>query len=1118
MSESTPPRGSAPTRHLRPWRARLVVRRGRVQWQLLTVVTAIAVLACTLISSLALLVAATELGAARGALSSMSADDAAVRTLVTRPSITVTEVREKVERAVDELFADSAATTSETLAISEMYTLQRQGPVDPMFYLGELDNLGDHTELLDGEWPTAATDVAIPDVGAERLGVEVGQTIEFGAREDRAALTVTVSGIYTITDGTGDFWRPDTLSGAGLDTAYPVPGSGGFLVTDAIGPLITAPGTMDAQGVAVENVAIRTVPSFDGTSVEALSPLNERLAQASEVLPGRIGDIADGVQVTTRAGASVSSILTAMAVTRNTVVVVSLLLFVLSVAALGQAARLLTEARVSERHLMRARGSSGRQLLATAAVEAALITALTVMMSPWLARGAYLLIARQPSMLAAGMAVDPGIPPLVWVVALVIGLLFWVVLIAPLLGREGSFQEGEQGKARERRFSGLQRSGVDIALLVLAGVAYWQLQTYQGPSSGSAIGTDPVLVAGPALVMLAGALLAVRLIPVAAALTERLAARAQGAVVALAAWEIARRTQRATAAILLITLALAVGTFSHGFLATWKQSQVDQSEFSLGAPLRLTSDGTPVPLPGDAQPVIRTAGLLAGPDASLAFTDASDGESVAILGVTEASRVLLREGRLGEEGGTVIADSLSEASLPTAFVELPDDTAGLAATVRVTTAEPVPGGQVRLRILVQNASGHESIIDMGIVPMNGNEHQVRGFLPEGVAQNDLLMLAFQVSTTVRDPTLQGATPETKAELLIRDLASVGTPDSSTPDGAYTARPVTVYGQGWRATGEGTGTINYPSAFSPDDWQLGLTYTVPAVLGSRSITHVEMGWAVVTDIPAVITPKLGEAMRAEVGDRLTIILSGVAVGIEIVAIAPAVPGGGSDSVVAPRGGASVDAASTVVVDQTRLSRALFQAGATDTEVREWWLDLPADEVNSFLPYLAVQYDALSAQSSALLSLERQQDPLRVATQGALLLVIGGSAALAAVGFAVHSTGSLRSRSTEFAQLRAVGLSRRRLIGVIGIESLLLCALGIFFGIGLGLLLAYLVGPLVGVSADGSPPVPSVEVHIPYADIALLAAELGLVLAAVVLIAARVQRVAEPASALRAGETR
>lgn len=1119
MRASAPLRGSAPTTRLRPWRTRFVVRRARVQWQLALVVTAIAVLACTLISSLGLLVAATELGAVRGALTSATDAESSLSVTLKRPTIPLDEARATVDSAAGEVIGTSATSTSQALALSELYWFARPYSSAALLYLGEFDDIDTNTSLTAGEWPTGDMQVAIPDVGADALGLAVGDKLAAtGSLVDQADLTLTISGIFHIDEPETVYWSNDLIDGAGLDPNYPVPGTAGAVRTDAIGPVIVPSGTFDGDGTMVERFSLTVVPDFSQTTVETLAPLQERLAAAAELVPAKVGDVGYSVDVATRLTTLIGSVTATMAVTRSIVVVVSLLLFVLAVAALSQAARLLTEARMGERHLMRARGASNRQVLGLAAGEALLIAVLTAAVSPFLARGVYIVVAQQPAMVAAGMAVDPGIPPLVWVVAIAIGALFWLVLVAPMLGREASFQEGEQGNARQKRLSGLQRSGVDIALLVLAAVAYSQLLTYQGPTSSTQFGVDPILVGGPALVLLAGAFLAVRLIPAAGTLTERIAARSRGAVVSLAAWEIGRRAQRATAAILLITLALAVGTFSHAFLATWRQSQIDQAAFALGAPLRLTTEAGIATVPQNAQPVIREAGAVAGASAFAPSRDASSGEEAAVLGLTAESRDLLLEGRLGDEGGTVIAEAISKRPALNTQIELPDDTLGISAVVSISSADPLEGVATRLRLLAQDEFNHQFTIDMGTIDLDGKEHQVTGTLADDTARNGLSIVGFQLVAYVKNPTLQGATASTRAQLSIRDLNSMGTPNESTPAGGYPSRPLDVDPDGqWRADGYGRETPNYPSPYTPDGSQVGLAFTVPNDLASQAATYALTAWATVTEMPAVLSQPLADALDVEVSDHLTVFVLGSAVSAYVADITPAVPGGGASSVIGSLGTIGKDAANTIVLDQVQLARALFQAGESKPVVHEWWMSMPEGDAASYLSYLAVQYD-LSAQSAELVGTAAQEDPLRVATQGALWLVILGSAALAAVGFAVHATGSLRSRATEFAQLRAVGLSRRRLVGIIGIESLLLCILGTFFGIGIGLVLAYLVGPLVGVSADGTPPVPSVVAKIPVADIALLAGVLAAVLAVVVLVAARVQRVAEPASALRRGEER
>jgi ABC-type lipoprotein release transport system permease subunit len=184
------------------------------------------------------------------------------------------------------------------------------------------------------------------------------------------------------------------------------------------------------------------------------------------------------------------------------------------------------------------------------------------------------------------------------------------------------------------------------------------------------------------------------------------------------------------------------------------------------------------------------------------------------------------------------------------------------------------------------------------------------------------------------------------------------------------------------------------------------------------------------------------------------------------------------------------------------------------VDEWWLDVAAGQGQAYVD-AHPPADGAWVYSSDVLGTQLQQAPLRVATQAALWVSIAAGAVLAAVGFAMHSAATLRARRIELAQLRAIGLTRRGLVTLVAAESLLLCVLGIVFGVSIGLLLATLVGPLVAVSPDGTPPIPSISTEVPVASIALLALAMVAVLAAVVLTVATAQRRTRPADLLRGG---
>ncbi|WP_024287575.1 ABC transporter permease [Cellulomonas sp. KRMCY2] len=1125
------------TLRLRPWRLRTTARRSATQWRLLAVVATVATLACTLVTALVLLVSATEQDAVRSSLAAAPATDTEVVVTAVRPAVTTAELRSAVGPAVQDLLR--VGTVTETgAAVSELYVVRRTDDSPALTYFADLDDLREHTALRAGAWPTTsqvqldaattALPVALAQEAAGVLGLGVGDTFWTAPGSSSTQVLVAVVGIYRTADPGSTYWQADPLVGAGHDPSFTVPGTGGRVTTDAFGPLVLAPAAIDELGIRLDLAVLRYRADFGSTAVGQVVPLLDRLATAQDDVPADVGLVADQVRLTTGLHAVVKDVATALVVTRATVVVVTLLLLVLAVAALLQTARLLTDSRLTEQRLMRARGASGRQLLSLAGLEAVGLGLLTAAAAPPLARWVHQVVARQPAMVAAGMSTDPGIPPSAWTTAAGVAVLFAGVLVSPLLRRGGTFVEGEQVRGRPSRRSMLQRSGVDLALLVLAGIAYWQLQVYRSPlGGGSSLAVDPVLAAGPAIALLAGALLCVRLIPTASHLAERIGSRGRGVVAPLAAWEVGRRTERATAAVLLLTLALSVGTFSQSFLATWRQSQADQAEFAVGTQVRVADGpGDPalqaaalgVGLTGAPQPVVRRAGGLASPDAFDSFR-LPDGTPTLVLGLTGDARSELIDGRLAAEGGSAIAGLLDQPVARATGIDLTGDVRGISATVRAgATGGGLPGVGAMLRGIVEDADGLLTTIDLGSVPIDGEPHEVRGLLPEatGVARpmTPLRLVGLQAVVLVVDEELGAGNPGRVVDLTIKDLAVLepaaetapADPTATDGDPDHVATPIAVDESAqWYAQSRGSVPM---SVTTPPGWQVGMRVSIPPGLERRPATVVQMGWAAVTDVPAVLTSRLADRLDVGPGDRLALVLDGTLVQIVVAGTTPRVP--------------TADGQDTVVVDHTLLARALAQSGVAHAAVDEWWVDVPPEDAAAYLASLPTNGADLPGAGHAVgqvqLTRDMQEHPLRVATQGALWLVTLAAAILAAVGFAVHATATLRAREVEFAQLRAIGLSRRRLIAVVGVESLLLCVLGTAFGIGLGALLGWLVGPLVAVSADGLPPVPAVEVVLPWADIALLALEVVGVLALVVLVVGRMQRTADPASVLRLGDER
>jgi hypothetical protein len=1101
------------------WLVGVTLRRSRAQWQLLLGVVAVAVLSGVLVTTLSLLVVATEQGGVRGALSATPADQTDFDVRLLNPARSLAECRAAVADAVDSVYSPAATTTAVGGALSKYLPVAAiaeaaVGPTPPtLAYFGEYDRIMEAASLTTGEWPGAASagdpvPIAIPASAASALSLAVGSTIVVVA--DETDVSAVVTGTFEPDDPRDPFWASDRLATRGYDPEFPNPFTSFFNPTVVFGPLVVHEGALASAGIPVAIADLRFTPDFSSTRVDQLQPLLDRLATADVDVLYDANAVAGSVFIDTDAADAVSAVASGLTVTRSTVVVVSLLLVVLAVAAMAQLARLYSDARAGERQLMRARGASRRDVVALATVEAVAIAAVTAAAVPPLASLAYRLLAAQGPMVAAGMPADAGLPPATWLIAAGIALVFVLVLLSPLARDDVSFAEGLQAAGRQRLGSGIARSGIDVAIVLLAAVAYWQLRSYRTPVQDSAtLAVDPVLVAGPAVVLVATALVCARLIPAASRLLERIGSGARGATVALASWEIGRRPQRATAAVLLLSLTLAVGTFGLSFLDTWKQSQLDQAAFAVGAPVRVPGVEPPPAADGAAEPVMRR------PIVGALGADPETGASrAALLALTPGARDLLAHNRLGELGGDTVVDALDGRADAATGIELPAGTSALAATVRFGDPEdPLDEVSADLSAVVEYGDGELQLLPLGRVSADGTDHDVSGELTRPAPPEGVRFAGF----TVRLVDTLGSEAEGEhgtgaADVLLAGLGAVVPADGDGSEPSVVALAVP-------ADAEWFGSAAQPSSTPiltddvPAGRQLRLGIVVPLDLRSTVVSFASTGWLPGLAVPAVVSGALTDRLEAGSGTDVEVSTGGVPTIVRVVATAPLVPGAASTSDLAgpapALGGAPAD---LVVVDTTLLARSLIEAGADGPFVDEWWVDVPAGEADSYLDALP---PGTAAVGGGQLGERLQEAPLRVATQAALWVAIAASTLLAAIGFGVHSAAGLRSRRLELAQLRAIGYSRRRLVGLVGIESLLLCVLGALFGITIGLMLAWLVGPLVAVSPTGVPTVPSVVVEVPLPAIALLLVGLVAVLAVVVLMVARLQRFTEPAHLLREG---
>ncbi len=283
------------------------------------------------------------------------------------------------------------------------------------------------------------------------------------------------------------------------------------------------------------------------------------------------------------------------------------------------------------------------------------------------------------------LRVDLAPSALTWFIAVAAALTCAVAItLPPLRGIRSTYVATMTARGRGERRGVVQRAGADLALVVIAALAIWQLAHYGGPVTTTAaegLGVDPLIVAGPALALLAGGVVMLRLVPVASRAGERATTRGRGLAAAVGTRQVSRRPLRTAGPALLLVMTVAVGILSVVTGVTWRQSQVDQADFQAGADLRVGAPGDQASpttagqggryarLPGVSavSPVLRDTATTGSTDVTLLAADA--GKVGGLLRIRPRLPALHRGGRRARRGGSRAAGPAvgrASASPPTA--------------------------------------------------------------------------------------------------------------------------------------------------------------------------------------------------------------------------------------------------------------------------------------------------------------------------------------------------------------------------------------------------------------------------------------------------------------------
>ena len=963
--------------------------------------------------------------------------------------------------------------------------------------IAEAAALGDITgqaQLVSGRWPGTPVrgqpiPAALPAAAATLLHVTVGDVLRMRDGITKGYVQFTVTGLYRPRQVSSPYWNLSLVAPSGSSTAS------GFTT---FGPL-AVPSAAFAQGLAVNQGTwlaepqTASIPAGQLTTVAGNVTNLRTTLQSAQQLPS--------LTLVTSLPGVLDGTASDLDVARSLLAICAVLLFLLAAAALLAAARLLAGQREGESAMLTARGATRGQLVGMTAAEA---IPLCVFSS---AAGGVL------GVLVARLVAGTGPTGNAWLAAVAVAAGAIVIMLVPALSTVAP------GAARARRgrqaaISGVTRAGADLALVVLAVLAGWQLRHYSAVSAGANgnFGVDPVVVIAPALALAGGTVLALRLLPAGGRAGDRLAARGRRLTAALASWQISRQPIRQGGAALLIVLAVATGTLALSQRQSWTRSDHDQAAFSAGSDVRV--DASQPLSAAQAAALVRLPGVQHAMPVA-AFLQTSDNSEVLAVGSGQAASVAL----LRADQSPVTPAALFGRITPTGpppGVTLPGRAAEVQLTARLGPAS-LGLAPVTVSVTVEDADSNVYQLDAGTLPADGQDHTLTVNLANqagGGASGDAIY-PLRLTSVSLAYTLPAKRPRGPATFTVAGFsAGPGTSEvSGAALGAWSATSSSVELAGVRQTSGTDGPSAPPAVTAKAASGSGLSVTLdpgfglaanPAgappssVDGELTLT----GTPPVITLPAIATQRFLATTNSSVGSVVQADINGAVLSVKIVGEVTTFP------TVSLGGGA-------LIVDLGSLQNVLTSGSLAAAQPDEWWLATSGGTSGPVPAGLAAGLPPGSDITSAAgVAAGLLTDPLSTVPQQALLVVAIAAAVLAITGFCVSIAAGVRQRRGENALLAALGVPPRSAAGQLCLEKLMLSLPSAVAGLVLGVVLAELLVPAITLTSSATTPVPPVLIQFGWAQTLPLA--LAVAVLPVLAAALTVARRPDAAAALRAAE--
>ncbi|MFL7892886.1 MAG: FtsX-like permease family protein [Anaerolineales bacterium] len=454
-------------------------------------------------------------------------------------------------------------------------------------WVWSFDKLTQLSTLLTGKWPTVTypktqaeafqpptIEAAISGDIASRLHIHTGDILK-----DSNEISYLVTGIVQFNDPAEDVWWQD-------NSPISITTDPGLNEDTIIVPIFIHQQSLrnNFRGFATEWRYILKPEKINRVNAEIIETnllnLKNRLSANNVNLSSGLPDL-------------VQEFRQSLSTSRIIFYLLSIQAFLFVVFTLLLMANLLVSSSQSELATMISRGASRFQITLSYAIQAlflALIAGLVLgPLIAWIGLNIWGMISGEKQ--GINLTVET------WYMSLLASGIGWLALVvAVLLGNKSNVVDQQQSLSRPDKTSTWQRKYFDIFLFLLGLLFFWQLSNsgsfVMKRIRGSVI-ADPLLLIGPSILLIAIAMLFIRLFPVILTWLTALIKSGRGTVLPVGLARLARNPRQISWIVLLISMASGLILFAYVYSNSLSSAQEQIAVYQAGSNLRLNGNKVP---------------------------------------------------------------------------------------------------------------------------------------------------------------------------------------------------------------------------------------------------------------------------------------------------------------------------------------------------------------------------------------------------------------------------------------------------------------------------------------------------------------------------------------------